>query len=310
MRRLGLLAVAVAAVAAAILIARQEGEPTTLAVQSSARPAAAPVRTDTGVPPVPLTQARNSAPKPDADPPFDQRNLYADFQAAVGSSDMRTVEAGLAAWRKCAGQVWLGTSDIEDWVAMVMPANLSRDEWDRRARYARASAARCAGFARQGDLYEQSEALRRRAIELGSVSETLLRAIVDYARASAPASSLVAVSCDQVKQYVADPSEGIRRITPALGNAARARPSHFLNGASDQARTIGINLALCDLDPQGCGIHSERVLGACIQSGKCDYLNEVDYWKDETSPDIWNGAQGIRDNLVAAVRSGDCQSLF
>lgn len=250
--------------------------------------------------------------RPDANLPFDQRNLFADFQAAIGSSNKRTVEAGLVAWRKCAGFVAMGEGEIEDWVATVMPTSLSREEWGRRAQYARAFAARCAGFARQGGLHEQAEALSRKAVELGSVSEALLVAIVQHATTSAPAPapSLVAVSCDQVKQYVKGHPEGIRRITPAMGTAARARPSHFLNGASVQARTIGINLALCDLDPQGCGPGSNFLGSACIQSGKCDYLNEVDYWKGETSPHVWDGAQGIRGKLVAAVRVGDCQSLF
>lgn len=257
-----------------------------------------------------MTEARAIAPKASVDPAFDQRNLYADFQAAVGSSDKKAVEAGLAAWRKCLGYVALGTGEVEDWVAMVMPGGLSRAERDRRAHHARASAARCAGFARQGELHEQAEALGRKAVELGSVSEALRLAIASYATSSAPAASLVAVSCDQVKHHAEGPPEGIRRITPALGNAARARPSHFLNEASPQARTIGINLALCDLDPQGCGIHSNLVGSACVQSGKCDYPNEVDFWKGETPPDIWNGAQGIRQRLVSAVRAGDCASLF
>jgi hypothetical protein len=310
MRRLAVLAAIAAAVIVTILIARPDSEqPSLRTPDSSSPPAPASARPD--VPPAPQMEARDSAATTHVDLPFDQRNLYADFQAAIGSSDRKTVEAGLVAWRKCLAHVALGSGDIEDWVAMVMPADLPRDEWDRRARYARASAARCAGFARQGDLYEQSEALSRKAIELGSVSEALLLAIVDYARMSAPpAASLVAPSCDQVKQYVAGEPEGIRRITPAMRNAARARASHFLNGASDQARTIAINLALCDLDPQRCGIHSNFVGSLCVHSGKCDYLNEVDYWKGETPAEVWSDAQGVRAKLVAAVKAGDCQSLF
>lgn len=305
--RLTLLAVGIAAVTAAILIARPGGQPTPAAIQSSLGRAVTPERVN---PPYFTVEPGRVPTKPDANPLFDQRNLFADFQAAIGSSDKRTVEAGLVAWRKCARFVAMGEGDIEDWVATVMPTNLSREEWGRRAQYARASAARCAGFARQGELHEQAEALSRKAGELGSVSEALLVAIVQQATTSAPAPSLVAVSCDQVKQYVEGHPEGIRRITPAMGSAARARPSHFLNGASLQARTIGINLALCDLDPRGCDLGSDFLGSACIQAGKCEYLNEVDYWKGEISPHVWDGAQGIRGKLVAAVKVGDCQSLF
>lgn len=64
------------------------------------------------------------------------------------------------------------------------------------------------------------------------------------------------------------------------------------------------------MNPQGCGIHSQRLGSACIQLGRCDYPNEIEFWKGETPAHVWSSAQGIREKLVAAVRAGDCQSLF
>jgi hypothetical protein len=313
MVRLGLIMIGVADLTAAILIARSGPDDTPLAVDSGSRSATTPARVHVTPPhptPPPVIEAGDSTPKAAVVPSFDKHNLFADFQAALGSSDKRTVEAGLAAWRKCAGYVALGEGDIDDWLSFVMPANLSREERGRREQYARASAARCGGFARQGELLSQAQALSRNAVELGSVSEKLRLALVAYATGPAPAASLIAPSCEQVKAFLRGDAEGIRQITPAMRNAARERPSHFLNGVSEQARDIAINLALCDLDPDECGIHSNMVGSACVQRGKCDYLNEVEYWKSEVSAEVWNGAQAGRGKLVTAVTSGDCAALF
>jgi hypothetical protein len=314
MPRLAPLVVAAAALVAAALAWFPRSEP----IPATPRPSApaAPREQHARVAPATLARASQADPGAQVSLPFATHNLYADFQAAVGSSDRRTIEAGLVAWRTCAGYVWLGTGDIEEWVTRVVPEGLPQAEWDRRAQYARASARRCSGFAQQGDLLPIAEELSRKAAELGSPPELLTRALHDYVAASgtsattAAATPLAVASCNEVKQYARGPAEGVRRITVALRNAARERSSHFLNRVSGPAQNVGINLALCDLDPEGCGIHSNFVGSACIQSGKCGYVNEVDFWKGETSTAVWNGAQGIRETLVQAVKSGDCPALF
>jgi hypothetical protein len=242
-------------------------------------------------------------------PTFDQRNLYAEFQAALGSSDRRTLERGLGAWRTCAGYVHLGVSDIESWLQTVMPEDLSRDEWNRRAVYARASAARCAGFAMQTDALDQAERLKKRAVAAGSTSERLREALPGLAEPHAALREVFELSCMVVGEYPDSPS-AIRLVTPAIRRAARARESHMLNQTPLPELDLAINLALCDLDPQSCDAHSNVVRSACTQSGKCDYINEVDFWKGESSPERFAAAQGPRRAIVSAIGRKDCGALF
>ena len=95
-----------------------------------------------------------------------------------------------------------------------------------------------------------------------------------------------------------------------MRDAAQARPNHMLNKFSDQPKNVGINLALCDLDPDGCSAHSNFVGSACMQSGKCGYNREEDFWQSETKPEVFDAAQGLRNQIVASVKAGKCDELF
>jgi len=243
----------------------------------------------------------------------DVRNPFAAFQAAIRSDDLGTLDAGLAAWRLCAGYVLLGTSDIESWLTNVMPRDLPRSEWDRRAGFARDMAKRCAGFAMQSDAFELSQAMKHRAIELGSPSETMRLKLATSAQKTdeATAEDLAGASCNLVIQYPSGTPSAIRLITPAMRLSAYARPSHFLNAASIAAMNVGVNLAMCDLDPEGCSQYSNFIGSACVQSGKCGiYANEIEFWKGESTPAVWDEAQKIRKQVTSAVRSADCSALF
>jgi hypothetical protein len=90
------------------------------------------------------------------------RNLFAEYQSALGSSDKRVIELGLAAWRACVGFVGEGTNDINDHIATVMPSGLSHEEEYKRSQFARTSAARCAG-----QLYESGKEPERQSACFG-----------------------------------------------------------------------------------------------------------------------------------------------
>lgn len=241
---------------------------------------------------------------------FDQRNLFSAFQLAQSSQDLEAIEFGLEAWRTCAGFVGLGTWDLEAWLNYVLPAGLPAQERDKRAKFGRASSMRCAGFAGQTQASAQAEALSLRAREMGSSSENLRTAIYVQPPNGERDKTLIAkMSCDVVQQYPSS-IRGIRLISLALLDAAANRSTHVLNLTSMPARNIAINLAFCDLDQEGCGIHSNFVGSACIQSGQCSYEREEDYWRATFKPSDFAAAQQLREAIVQLVRQRNCSSLF
>jgi hypothetical protein len=242
---------------------------------------------------------------------FDQRNLFSIYQLALGSSDLRTIEAGLGAFRSCSGYMMAsGGSSLESWVNFVMPEGLSPQERERRTRRALASAGRCTGFLEQ-DISVEAKALNQKALQLGSPSEELMQALHARAAEDTPASraAQAEASCRVVRDYPGADA-GVRRITVSMRDAAEARSSHMLNQLGTPPRNIALNLALCDLDPEGCTAHSNVVGSACMQSGKCDYNREEDYWQANTTPEVFSAAQGLRHQIVASVKSGNCDELF
>lgn len=243
-------------------------------------------------------------------PAFDQRNLFSAFQLAQSSQDLEAIEFGLQAWRTCAGYVGLGSWDLEAWLNYVLPAGLPAQEREKRARYGRLSSLRCAGFAGQTQANAQAEELSVRARTMGSSPESLRSAI--YAQSSngeLDMSSISKMSCDVVQQYPGS-IRGIRLISPALRHAAAKHSTHVLNSTSIPARNIAINLAFCDLDPEGCNIHSDFVGSACIQSGQCSYEQEEDYWRATTRPADYAAAQQPREAIVQLVMQRNCVVLF
>lgn len=240
---------------------------------------------------------------------FEQRNLFADYQTALGSSDLAAIERGLEAWHICVGYMGDGTDDTESYVNLVVPDGLSRAERDRRAQYARARAARCADFAMQSQAMQQVEDLSRKALELGSASERLRRMLFASPEASVVPAALAEASCKMVTQYPQS-GAGIRYITIAMHDASLHRPSHILNQTPRPARSVAINLAMCDLHPEGCGIYSSFVGSACVQSGRCDYQGEVEYRQATTAPAEYARAQELRRAIVVAVKTGNCSVLF
>lgn len=254
-------------------------------------------------PPVQVSSAANAGSR------LEQRNLFADYQAALGSSELAVIERGLNAWHICVGYMGEGADDTESYVNLVVPEGLTHAERDRRARYARARAARCADFAMQTQAMRKVEGLSRKALDLGSASERLRWILLAPSEASAVPAALAETSCKVVAQYPQS-GEGIRYITTALLDASRRRPSHMLNQTPRPARNVAINLAMCDLHPEGCGIYSNLVGSACIQDGKCDYQGEVEYLQAETTPAEFARAQELRRAIVAAVKAGSCSVLF
>lgn len=240
---------------------------------------------------------------------FDTTNLFSVFQLAIGSSDPKTIERGLSAWRTCAGYVGLGSWDLETWLNEVLPEGLAPADRERRAKRGRASAARCAGFAGQLEAAEQADALSKHARELGLVSEQLRSAVFDSPWSAENQDTFARLSCAVVSQYP-DNKHGIRLISIAMRSAAASRSSHLLNAVSPRARSVAINLAFCDLDPEGCNSHSNFVGSACMQSGACSYAREEDYWLATTPPEVLAEAQPLRTALVRLVNQRACNELF
>jgi hypothetical protein len=203
-----------------------------------------------------------------------------------------------------------GTDDLESWLNTVLPPGLPTAEREKRAKRGRASALRCAGFAGQTQAVEEAEMLSRRAQELGSLQEKLRSAIFEQpANLERDKKALATLSCEVVRTYPQS-VRGIRLISLALNEARASRSTHFLNRFPVQARSVGINLAFCILDPTGCDAHSNFVGSACMQSGQCAYVREEDYWRSTTSPDVYRRAEEVRDDLARKVRNHECDSLF
>jgi hypothetical protein len=236
-------------------------------------------------------------------------NLYAKFQLAIGSNDPTVLGSALNAWRTCAGYVGLGTWDLDTWLNMVMPPGLPVDERERRAQHARAVAARCAGFADQTDAHGQAEDMTKKALALGVTSEQLRQALRDHVQSHGESPQTTVLSCAVVSEYPRDQG-AIRLISPAMRGAARARSSHVLNSTPQPALNLAVNLAFCDLDPDGCDAHSNIVGSACVQAGACEYAREEDYWRDTTPPEIFAQAQSLREAIVQLVRDKQCRELF
>lgn len=236
-------------------------------------------------------------------PRFDTSNLFAEFQAAQGSPDLVVVHRGIRAWEACKG--FAIYPDVDSWIAAAMPEGLSRQEHDRRAARARASVQRCAGFMGQRP-YEQAQALRARAREVGSPGQLLHGAIFTEKRND---ERVAERSCQVIRQGLSD-STSVRLISIGLRNAALVRPDHVLNATPQRARTIAINLAMCDLDPDGCSAHSDFVGSACMQKGECDIDREEVYWQIFLPAAEMVDAQQLRQQLVAQVRAGNCAALF
>jgi hypothetical protein len=244
------------------------------------------------------------------EPAFDQSNLFSTFQLALASENLDAVEGGLQAWRACAGYVGHGTWDLEVWLNHVLPEGLPIQERDKRAKYGRASSQRCAGFAGQTQAVADAEGLSLRAREMGSTSEILRSAMFGLPPNVDSDKVLVAkLSCDVVQHYPTT-TRGVRLISPAMREAAAIRPTHFLNATPQPARSIAINLAFCDLDPQGCNAHSDRLGSACIQSGKCTFEREEEYWRAMASPSDFVAANRLRETIVQHVKQRNCAELF
>lgn len=240
---------------------------------------------------------------------FDAPNLFATFQLAIGSNDPTVLGAGLNAWRTCAGYVGLGTWDLDTWLNMVMPPGLPVAERERRAQHARANAARCAGFADQTDAHGQAADMTKKALALGVTSERLRQALRDHVQSNGQSPETTVLSCAVVSEYPRDQG-AIRLISPAMRGAARARSSHVLNSTPQSALNLAVNLAFCDLDPDGCDSHSNTVVSACVQAGACAYTREEDYWRDTTPPEIFAQAQSLRQAIAQLVRDKQCHELF
>lgn len=266
-----------------------------------------PDATPPSPPPAPPSPA--PADVPSRAIPFDSTPLFSRFQLALGSTDPAVIEEGLRAWRTCAGFVGFGASDTESWLNLVIPEGLTPDERDRRARWARASSVRCAGFAGQADSAAQAEWLSQRAQQLGLASERLRNAVLVAQPESRDRTEIARLSCAVISQDSVN-QPGIRLIASAMMDASSARPSHVLNSASSQARNVAINLAFCDLDSPGCDAHSNFVGSACLQAGDCSYAREVDYWRSRTPPHVFAEAQPLRATLVGLIRQKACDQLF
>jgi hypothetical protein len=156
----------------------------------------------------------------------------------------------------------------------------------------------------------QVKSLSDKALALGSAAERLARAI-ETIPDNNPSSfqSLREASCKVVQDFPQS-RYAIRQVILAVSSAAQRRPSHMLNQVERKNRRVAIGLASCDLDPASCGRYSSTLGSACVQSGKCDYANEIDYWRTETSPANYAAAQSLRQSYVAAVREGNCAVLF
>lgn len=256
----------------------------------------------------PASVAPNAAPA-SAPVPFDRTNLFSVFQLALGSSDPKVMADGLRAWKTCATHARSGLATIEQHLHRSLPPGLTREERERRVAWARAAGARCAGFVDQPELDAQAESIRQRALASGSLRERLSDVVFVGTAGGPDFAAASDLSCQVVAQYPSDP-QAVRLISIAMREAARRRPSHLLNGTPQYARNVAINLAFCDLDPQGCDAQSSRLWGACIQKGSCNLSGEEDWWRSTTPPDVLQAAQTLRTELVRLVRVRDCDALF
>lgn len=236
-------------------------------------------------------------------------DLYPRFQAALSSNDLTTVERGLAAWNECVGYVGVGQGSLEQWLVSVMPKGLSPAERQRRAESRMKVALPCAGFARQPHLAAEGQMLMRRAAALGSPHQLLSNELNKPEDERADHRRLAGLWCDLVRRHAGGGPE-IRLASVGIYAAARRRPEHILNRVESNSRHLAINLALCDIDPPGCGLQSNFIGSACMQKGECDNRHEEQYWRRRSTPAEFAAAQPIRHALVRAIRQRDCRGLF
>jgi hypothetical protein len=85
------------------------------------------------------------------------------------------------------------------------------------------------------------------------------------------------------------------------------------SSVDNRSRLLALGLAMCDLRPEDCTLARDRsgFLGsACVQSGRCSYRNMAEYLADVYRQDEFESAEPVRQKIVAAVRGGDCRTLF
>lgn len=307
MRRwtIALGAVVVAAAGAAVWWARsQPPEPPAVAAVPAAPPVIDAPAAASGA--APAIEAVASAPAPAASsarpPERRAQDLYADFQLAQGSTQLSTIERGIAAYEECF--LYADAGGIEGFVTGSIPEGLDKAEWDRRANALRARARRCAGFASQDGRARLRE-LQDAAVAAGSLAERSRRVAQDPATAQ----EQTTVACAAVRGLPAS-RPAIRFIGPALNEAAARRPDHLLNAAAPPVRGIAVSLAMCDLDPAACS----RMLGvadtACAEEGLCDLTSDRDYLQRSVAPEAFGAADALARQIVGLVARKDCAALF
>jgi hypothetical protein len=257
--------------------------------------------------PAPVVEPIASAPRPvasQASAVSTKRfyDLFSDFQLAQGSTQLGTIEKGIAAYEECF--LYATPGGIEGYVSDAIPDGLDKAEWERRASHLRSRARRCAGFADQ-DVQARLRELQEVAIKAGSIAERARKVAEDPQSAGEQAT----VACAVVKGMPASKA-AVRFIGPALNQAAASREGHVLRRLPPEASGVAVSLALCDLDPDAC----RRMLGladsACAEEGLCNLSSDRDYLQKTTPPDLFAAADDAAREIEAMVARGDCAALF